>query len=85
MRVAIVTHYPIDAARISGGIQAVSVRLVAELRRMPGLELHVIHCHADVAEDRIVRDSWPRPSGQGPVTLHFLGQTRRRIVPPWSR
>ncbi len=73
LRIAIVTHYPTDPAQISGGIQAVSTRLVAELRQRPDLEVHVIHCHGDVAESRVVADP--------PVTLHFLGQTRRRLVP----
>jgi hypothetical protein len=60
LRVALATHYPQDPARIAGGIQAVSFRLVEELRKMPGLEIHVIHCHSDVSESRT---SWPRRDG----------------------
>jgi glycosyltransferase involved in cell wall biosynthesis len=81
LRIAIVTHYPVDPTRISGGIQAVSTRLVAELRQRPDLEVHVIHCHGDVAENRVVADRVSSSSGQNPITLHFLGQTKRRLVP----
>jgi glycosyltransferase involved in cell wall biosynthesis len=46
---------------------------VEELRKVPDLEIHVIHCHSDVSENRTVV--------QGNVTLHFLAQTRWRVVP----
>ena len=72
-RVALVTNYPVDPARVAGGVQAVSARLVAEIRNTPDLELHVIHCHSDIRESRIVTD--------GPVTVHYLAQTRQRLIP----
>lgn len=73
LRVALVTSYPADPARFAGGLQAVAVRLVAELRTAPDIDLHVIHCHSDITESRVVRD--------GPVTIHYLAQTRRRLIP----
>ncbi|MCX6031103.1 MAG: glycosyltransferase family 4 protein [Chloroflexi bacterium] len=73
LRVALITHYPQDPTRIVGGIQAVSFRIVEELRKISGLEIHVIHCHSDVLVSRTV--------AQGNVTLHFLAQTRRRLIP----
>ncbi len=88
MRVAMLTFYPIldgagdgarsDEARIPGGIRMVAYNLVNALRELPGLELHVIHCHADIGEDaadgeRTLRD--------GPVTLHYLPLSRQRVVP----
>jgi glycosyltransferase involved in cell wall biosynthesis len=73
LRVAIVTHYPADPTRVVGGVQAVSLRLVDELRNAPDLELHVVHCHSDINTNRTIR--------QGGVTLHFKAQSRRRVVP----
>jgi glycosyltransferase involved in cell wall biosynthesis len=71
--IAIVTNYPADAGRITGGVQAVSARLVDELACFPELELHVVHCHSDIDASRTVQ--------QGRVTIHFLAQTRRRVIP----
>ena len=51
MRVAIVTLYPNDPRRIPGGIRMVSYNLVQGLRRYPDLELHVVHCHSDIAAE----------------------------------
>lgn len=68
-----ITNYPAAPGRVAGGVQAVSARLVAELRTAPDLDLHVIHCHSDTAEDRVVRD--------GAATIHYLAQNRQRIVP----
>lgn len=73
LRVVMITRYPADPTRIAGGIQAVSYRLAEELARIPGLELHVIHCHSDVRESRTLR--------QDGLTVHFLAQSRRRFVP----
>lgn len=73
LRLALVSFYPADPARISGGIRAVSHLLVEGLRRHADLEVHVIHCHSDIAADRTTAD--------GNVTLHFLALPRRRVVP----
>ncbi len=73
LRVVMITRYPADPTRIAGGIQAVSYWLAEELVRLPGLELHLIHCHSDVRESRTLR--------RGQLTVHFLAQSRRRFVP----
>ncbi len=73
LRVVMITRYPADPGRITGGIQAVSYRLAAELAHIPGLELHVVHCHSDIPETRTLR--------QDGLTVHFLAQSRRRFVP----
>jgi glycosyltransferase involved in cell wall biosynthesis len=78
-RIALVTHYPADPNRLFGGVQAVAARLVSALARRPGLEIHVIHCHSDVAESRVSEQA--APAGGSPVTAHFLAQTRQRIIP----
>lgn len=73
LRVALVSFYPYDPARISGGIRAVAYLLVEGFRRRADLDVHVIHCHSDIAEDRTV--------ASGNVTVHYLAQPRQRIVP----
>ncbi len=73
LRVALVTSYPVDPGRIAGGVQAVSVRLVAELCRIPDLDLQVVHCHSDISENSVVR--------RDNVTFHYIAQTRRRVIP----
>lgn len=73
MRIALVSFYPSDPARISGGIRAVAYQLVEGLRRRPELDLHVVHCHSDISTDRT--------ESQGNVTVHFLAQPKRRLVP----
>jgi glycosyltransferase involved in cell wall biosynthesis len=73
MRVAIITLYPSDYERIAGGIRAVSYNLVEGLRRYPDLDLQVVHCHSDIAEDRLVR--------AGSVTVHYMAMPRQRLLP----
>lgn len=73
VRIAIVSLYPADPARITGGMRAVAYLLAEGLRRRPGLDVHVIHCHSDLEEDRTL-------SVPG-LTVHYLGQSRRRLAP----
>lgn len=73
LRVAIVGAYPVDPERISGGIRAVTYLLVEGLRGRPDVDVTVIHCHSDVAEDRIVRSD--------NITVRYLALPRQRIVP----
>ena len=73
LRLALVSFYPADVTRISGGIRAVAYLLVEGLRRYAELDIHVIHCHSDVTRDRTTR--------AGNVTAHYLALPRRRIVP----
>ncbi len=73
MRLALLTFYPADTRVIPGGIRMVSYNLVQGLKAYPDLELHVVHCHSDIAEDRLVTDDG--------VTVHYLALPARRIVP----
>jgi glycosyltransferase involved in cell wall biosynthesis len=73
LRIALVSFYPYDPAHISGGIRAVAYALVEGFRRRPELEVHVIHCHSDVPADRTAIS--------GNITIHYLAQPRRRLVP----
>lgn len=73
LRLALVSFYPMDPLRISGGIRAVAHLLVEGFRHHDDLEVHVIHCHSDIAADHAASD--------GKVTLHCLAMPRRRLVP----
>ncbi len=73
LRIALVSLYPLDVERISGGVRAVVHQLVKGFHRHPELEIHVVHCHADVVADRTVND--------GAVTLHYLALPRQRLMP----
>lgn len=73
MKIALVSFYPSDPARISGGIRAVAYQLVEGFRRRAELDVHVVHCHSDITEDQTV--------SRGNVTAHFLAQPRRRLMP----
>lgn len=73
IRIALVAFYPADPARISGGIRAVTYQLVEGFRLRPELDVHVIHCHSDIREDRT--------ETQGNVTKHFLARPQQRVLP----
>ena len=77
MRVALLTLYPIKGSGIQGGVRAVTFNLVSGLRSYPDLDIHVVHCHSDVASSRVVRD--------GNVTIHYLAQPRKHILPNLMR
>jgi glycosyltransferase involved in cell wall biosynthesis len=64
LRVAMLGDYPLDSARIAGGVEAVVSNLVAELSRFDDLEIHVIALREDIAARRVV---W-----QPRLTLHYL-------------
>ena len=73
MRVALLIDYPVDPARIPGGVRAVAYHLAQGLARREDLDLHVIHCHSEVPADHTVQ--------HGRVTVHYLAQPRQRVVP----
>ena len=73
LRIALVSFYPVDPTRIAGGIRAVAHLLVEGFRRHADLDVHVVHCHSDIATARTVN--------QGNVTLHYLPLPRQRIIP----
>ncbi len=72
-RVAIVSFFPWDITKIAGGTRMAAHLIVEGLRRHPDLDIHVIHCHSDIGEDRTQQ--------QGNLTVHYLAMPRRRVVP----
>jgi glycosyltransferase involved in cell wall biosynthesis len=52
MRIAIVTAFPTDPDAPRGGVEAVSVTLVDALRRLGGLDLHVVTVRRDTGAAR---------------------------------
>lgn len=77
MKVVLLTFYPSDPRVVPGGIRMVALNLVEALRSYSDLELHVVHCHSDIARDRTERD--------GNVTLRYLAMPRVRLVPNLTR
>ncbi|NOZ27282.1 MAG: glycosyltransferase family 4 protein [Chloroflexi bacterium] len=73
LRVALVSLYPFDPARVPGGVRAVAVNLAAALRADPDLELHVVCCHSDIPRDEVRREDG--------LTVHYLSRPRRRVIP----
>ncbi len=73
LRLALVSFYPADASRMTGGIRAVARLLVQGLQRRGGIEIHVIHCHSDIAADRT-------EAGER-LTVHYLAMPRQRVTP----
>ncbi len=77
MRIAILSLYPRNAELVSGGVRAAAFYLVQGLQTIEGLDIHVIHCHSDIAADaHLSRDG---------ATLHFLAMPHRRLVPNLMR
>jgi len=72
MKVAVVTAYPRDPATPVGGVESVSVNLVAGLTRMPDLQVHV------VTTDRTCRKA--DVSTDGAATIHRLPHRPRRVL-----
>jgi glycosyltransferase involved in cell wall biosynthesis len=73
MRLALLTFYPLDEHMAPGGIRAVSRNLVESFRAYADLEVHVVHCHADVQRDHTER--------RGNAMVHYLAMPRRRMIP----
>ncbi len=76
MKVAVLGQYPLDLARLGGGVEAAIAYAHAELAALPDLELHYYACHPSIAEPR--RDAGPGgavtwlPRGRlGRVTWHL--------------
>jgi glycosyltransferase involved in cell wall biosynthesis len=73
MKVAMLTFFPHDLEVVPGGIRMVSLNLVRGLQRFEDLDLTVIHCHSDVAQDD---ERW-----LGRVRLLYLAMPKQRLVP----
>lgn len=67
------TFYPVVPGVVPGGVSMVGYNLAQALRRFPDLDVHVIHCHSDVARDRVDID--------GNLTVHYLALPKARLVP----
>jgi len=73
LRVAIVALYPAPGRRSPGGVRAVVQNLVQGLRPYDDLQIHVIHCHADIDTSASLQD--------GNVWVDYMAMPRQRILP----
>ncbi|MBC7232660.1 MAG: glycosyltransferase family 4 protein [Chloroflexi bacterium] len=73
LKVALVTPYPVDVRRIPGGVRSVAYYLAQGLRCFQDLDIHVLHCHSEVPENRVeVEDN---------LAVHYMAMPKRRVVP----
>lgn len=73
LRVALVALYPAPGAKAPGGVRTVVQGIVRGLQAYDDLEIHVIHCHADIPAGAEVTS--------GRTRIHYLAMPRRRLVP----
>ncbi|MDP2728724.1 MAG: glycosyltransferase family 4 protein, partial [Dehalococcoidia bacterium] len=73
MRVAILSDFPVDGNRASGGVRMVAWNLVDGLRSYSDLDIHGVHCHSDIRHDYVIRE--------GNVTIHYLAMPKQRLIP----
>jgi glycosyltransferase involved in cell wall biosynthesis len=73
LRVAIVALYPAPGRKSPGGVRAVVQNLVQGLRHYDDLQIHVIHCHADIDASTRLQD--------GNVWVDYIAMPRQRLVP----
>ena len=73
LRVALVALYPAPGAKAPGGVRTVVQGIVRGLQAYDDLEIHVIHCHADIPASAEVTS--------GRTRIHYLAMPRRRLVP----
>ena len=78
LRVALLSLYPRDPSQILGGVRAAAFNLVNGLSHYDDLEVHVVHCHADVVQDAIFTQE--SENGQ-PVQIRYLAMPTRRWIP----
>jgi len=73
LTVALATLYPTDPSRIPGGVRTVAYNLVHGLSHWSDLDIHVVHCHSEVAQDSDETD--------GNIAVHYRAMPKRRLVP----
>jgi len=73
LRVALVSLYPVPRAKSPGGVRAVVQNLVRGLRAYPDLQVHVIHCHADISASTTIEE--------GNVRADYIAMPRSRLLP----
>ena len=72
MKVAIVTHFPVDPVAPQGGVEAVSVNLVKGLAQLPNTEIHVVTM--DTTIDTNIVSPW------GNAIIHRLAASRGSVL-----
>lgn len=86
MRIAMTGSFPLDPARIPGGVEAVIRNLIVHLVVLPDIDLHLVTCiqglkRAEVREFQGVTMHYlPGQSRLGHVTDHILEQRRIAAV-----
>ena len=73
LRVALVALYPAPGAKAPGGVRTVVQSIVRGLQAYDDLEIHVIHCHADISASAVV--------SEGRTQINYLAMPRKRLVP----
>lgn len=73
LRVALVALYPAPGAKAPGGVRTVVQSIVRGLQACDDLEIHVIHCHADISASAEVTS--------GRTQIHYIAMPKRRLVP----
>jgi len=73
LRVALVALYPAPGAKAPGGVRAVVQNLVRGLQAYNDLQIHVIHCHADIQESANLEAN--------NLKIYYIAMPRRRLVP----
>ncbi len=73
LRVALVALYPAPGAKAPGGVRTVVQSIVRGLQTCDDLQIHVIHCHADIPASAEVT--------AGRTQIHYIAMPKRRLVP----
>jgi glycosyltransferase involved in cell wall biosynthesis len=73
LRVALVALYPAPGAKAPGGVRTVVQSIVRGLQVYGDLQIHVIHCHADIPASVVVT--------AGRAQIHYVAMPQRRLVP----
>jgi len=68
MRIVMMGDYPRDPEHVGGGVEAIILYLLRELRRLDDLELHVVTLRSDVTEQVVSHDG---------VTVHYVAPDYR--------
>ncbi len=73
LRVALVALYPAPGAKAPGGVRTVVQGIVRGLQAYDDLQIHVIHCHADIPANVEL--------ASGRTQFHYIAMPKRRLVP----
>ena len=81
LRVALVALYPAPGAKAPGGVRTVVQGIVRGLQAYDDLQIHVIHCHADIAASAEVTLGTTDGATLGRTQVHYIAMPKRRLVP----